>query len=145
MKKILNNKVYDTETAKSCGYIEYGNGSGDLNYIFEELYRKKTGEFFLYGKGGARTQYAVPTSDGWYSGGWNIIPMSYERAQKWAESNLSADKYEKIFGKIEENDNIVRKEFSLKADKIERLKRAASKRGITMTALVEELIDSLDN
>ena len=52
MKKIINGKMYNTETAKYCGGYEFSN-CGDFNYVCEELYQKKTGELFLYGEGGA--------------------------------------------------------------------------------------------
>ncbi len=48
MKKIINGKRYDTETAKLIGSDGYSNPS-DFNYWSEDLYQKKTGEFFLYG------------------------------------------------------------------------------------------------
>lgn len=52
MKKIINGKKYDTETAKevACKAWYY---YGDLNFVIEKLYKKKTGEFFLYAAGGA--------------------------------------------------------------------------------------------
>ena len=46
MKKIINGKRYDTSTAILIGSARYSHG--DLEYLTEELYRKKTGEFFLY-------------------------------------------------------------------------------------------------
>ena len=47
MKKIINGKMYNTETAKYCGGYEFSN-CGDFNYVCEELYQKKTGELYLY-------------------------------------------------------------------------------------------------
>lgn len=48
MKKIINGKKYDTETATYiCGY-EYDTLSV-FSHIHESLFRKKDGEFFLYG------------------------------------------------------------------------------------------------
>ena len=54
MKKIINNKLYDTDTAKRLGYD--GGGDGFDSWT-EELYKKRTGEYFIYGEGGARTRY----------------------------------------------------------------------------------------
>jgi len=61
MKKIINGKKYDTETATKLGEDCRGY-RGDIDFWSEELYRKKTGEFFLYGEGGARSQYNAQVS-----------------------------------------------------------------------------------
>ena len=143
MKKILNNKVYDTKTAKLLGESSFGR-YGDFNYWIEELYQKKTGEFFLYGEGGANTRYGRQTATNTWSGGSAITPLTYETAQKWAEEHLTGDEYEAIFGKIEEDENTVRRFFTMRADSLEKLKRAASRRGVTMSELFEEFISSLE-
>ena len=62
---------------------------------------KKTGEFFLYGEGGAMTQYAESDGDA-YCGGAEIIPLTEKKAKEWAENHLDADDYESIFGPVEE-------------------------------------------
>lgn len=46
MKKIINGKKYDTSTAKYLGEYDFGYQSS-FNWYREELYEKKTGEFFL--------------------------------------------------------------------------------------------------
>ena len=50
MKKIINNKVYDTNKATEVGSWESGRW-GDFNHIAETLYQKRTGEFFLQREG----------------------------------------------------------------------------------------------
>ena len=58
MKKIINGKVYDTETAQVLG--SWSNMSDrSFERIDETLYRKRTGEFFLHGEGGPMSRYAV--------------------------------------------------------------------------------------
>lgn len=101
MKKIINGKKYDTDTAKNLGSAGY-NHLGDFSFWREELYQKKTGEFFLYGKGGAMSKYARRTGLNEWSGGEEIIPLSPEEARKWAEKNIEAEEYERIFGTCEE-------------------------------------------
>ena len=101
MKKIINGKKYDTETATKLGTYWNGYGTSDFHYLDEALYQKKTGEFFLFGDGGAMTKYAERDGDG-YSGGTKIIPVSEEEARDWAERHLSADKFEDIFGEVAE-------------------------------------------
>ena len=58
MKKIINGKLYNTETAKKLA--EYSNDCtwSDFRCLEEALYRKRTGEYFLYGSGGPLTGYA---------------------------------------------------------------------------------------
>lgn len=46
MKKIINGKMYNTETAEFIDSYESGYPK-DFAYVYEALYRKKTGEFFL--------------------------------------------------------------------------------------------------
>ena len=47
MKKIINGKVYDTQKAECVG--KWNNGLAGFDWCEEELYRKRTGEFFLFG------------------------------------------------------------------------------------------------
>ena len=49
MIKIINGKKYNTDTAKMVGDYDNNQPTNDFYYFAEELYRKKTGEFFLYG------------------------------------------------------------------------------------------------
>lgn len=102
MKKIINGKRYDTDTAKFIGHAERSHPR-DLDYWAEDLYLKRTGEFFIHGEGGARSRYGRQTSQNWWSGGEKIRPLSLKEAQEWAEKYLDGDKYEEIFGKIEED------------------------------------------
>ena len=103
MKKIIDGRKYDTETATSLGYTEYGWES-DFRYKYEELYRKRTGEFFLYGKGGPLTCYSVVSPDGSIDCDIHskIIPLDIDKAKTWAEEHLSANTYEEIFGDVDE-------------------------------------------
>ncbi len=102
MKKIINGKLYDTDTAKEIGTYYNGCGAGDFNYMYEALYRKKTGEFFLYGSGGAMTQYSISCGNNCWSGSETIIPYTEEEAKEWAEEHINADAYMEAFGTVEE-------------------------------------------
>jgi hypothetical protein len=101
MKKIINGKKYDTETAKCVGDWDNGYGCGDFQHVEERLYRKRTGEFFLHGEGGPMSIYAESCGDG-FCGGEKIIPLSESEAKEWAENHLDCDEYEKIFGSVDE-------------------------------------------
>ena len=100
MKKIINGKKYDTNTAKILGSTGYSH-PGDFNYWAESLYLKKTGEFFLHCVGGAMSKYARRIGPDEWTGGEEIRPLSPEEAQKWAEENLDIEEFERIFEVIE--------------------------------------------
>ena len=97
MKKIINGRKYDTETAKEVGYWSNGYPCSDFNHCEETLYLKKTGEYFLYGEGGALTEYARSVCGG-STGGSRIIPMTEESAKEWAMEHLECDEYDADFG-----------------------------------------------
>ena len=101
MKKIINGKKYDTNTAKEITYASNGYGVTDFNYSCETIYQKKTGEFFLHGEGGPLSKYRESEGHGWCSGE-SIVPLTIEEAKEWMEKNASADTYESIFGEVEE-------------------------------------------
>ena len=101
MKKIINGKKYDTERAKevACKVWCY---YWDLNFVAEKLYKKKTGEFFLYAEGGANTIYATQYGCNSWGSGERITPFTENQAKKWGEANMDGDAYEEVFGAVEE-------------------------------------------
>lgn len=140
MNKIINGKRYSTESAKWIGSVDYGT-PGDFSHYSDNLYRKKTGEFFLYGEGGPMSIYAESTGENEWSGGEAITPLSYEEAQVWAEENLDGEKYEEIFG-LPEEDTGDRQTVSLRLSQaaIQKMKKEATVQGIPMSEYVERLI-----
>lgn len=102
MKKIINGKMYNTETAKRLGEYDNGYAINDFSHVYEALYLKKTGEYFLYGKGGAMSKYSEPCGSNCWCGGKRIIPLTESEAKEWAERKLDADEYVEIFGEVEE-------------------------------------------
>lgn len=96
MKKIINGKRYDTKTATEIGGYDNGYSSRDFNWYTEILYQKKTGEYFLSGRGGRMTKYAVSHGNE-TTGGEEITRLSAEDARTWAEEHLDADEYENLF------------------------------------------------
>ena len=102
MKKIIDGKMYNTETAEECGFWSNGYSRSDFDFCEETLYRKKTGEYFLYGEGGPRTRYSRECSRNSWCGGEEIVPLTEDEARNWAEHHLDADKYIEVFGDVEE-------------------------------------------
>lgn len=104
MKQIIKGKLYDTQTAKKLAEASSNLSCTDFGYWEEELYRKKTGEYFVHGHGGPMSHYARSTGTNSWSGGEGVRPISYDGAKKWAEDNLSADKYIELFGNPESDE-----------------------------------------
>lgn len=102
MIKIINGRKYDTETAKMVGSWDNGYPTSDFNYCSEKLFRKKTGEFFLFGDGGAMSKYSMSCGTNNWCGSCEIIPLSEDGAKQWAEEHLDGDAYIEIFGDVEE-------------------------------------------
>lgn len=68
MKKVINGKMYNTETAERLA--DWDNGRWDsLDACSEILYRKCNGELFLHGDGGCRSPYPMFIGDGLEVGG----------------------------------------------------------------------------
>lgn len=138
MKKIINGKKYNTDTAQRLG--EWDNGQyGNFDYEEETLYRKKTGEFFICGSGGAASKYACSVREGTASGS-QISPISWEEARKWAEYHLQANEYEKIFGDVFEDESKVNTNITFSAEAYQLVKRIATEREITISAVVNDAI-----
>lgn len=140
MRKIINNKVYDTATSTWIGSSDNGREYNDLAYSGETLYRKRTGEYFLHGEGGPMTSYAVRTGSNSWSGSERITPISYAAARQWAEDHLSADAYEAEFGAVTEDDSQTTINLSLRADTVDALRRAAAEAGVPVSAYAEQLL-----
>lgn len=140
MNKIINGRRYDTEKAKKVAEAYSKLARNDFGYWEEELYRKRTGEFFLYGWGGPSSRYSVSAGLNSWSGGEKIIPLTIEEAQEWAEKHLDGDEYEEIFGEIIETDEKKTVTLSLNMGAIEALKRKAAAEKISLSEFVERLI-----
>lgn len=102
MKKIISGKMYNTETAKKVVAWDNGYACGDFSHYEETLYKKKTGEYFLYGEGGPSSKYARPCGMNEWCGGDEFIPLSENEAREWMEKKADADDYIEEFGEVEE-------------------------------------------
>ena len=84
MKWIVDGKKYDTDTAflRAEARDRYG-------ITCESLYQKTNGEYFL-------VEYHN------CSGEYDVYPLTDQEAKHWGEEHLTVDRYESIFGKVEE-------------------------------------------
>ena len=98
MKKIIDGRLYNTDTAREIDSWDNGFGATDFKHCSETLYKKKNGEYFLYGSGGAMSIYSESCGNNEWTGGSTIIPLTETKAKKWAETKLSADEYIEEFG-----------------------------------------------
>lgn len=141
MKKIINNRVYDTETAKSIGEYEPNPYRSDFSWFCETLYQKKTGEFFLHGDGNANSRYSKSCGQNTWCGDEKIVPMSYEEAREWVEKHLDAEDYIALFGDPEDEEG---EKFDLhamiSAASGKKLKQQASQKGLSISAYLDQLI-----
>ena len=137
MKKIINGKLYDTETAKEIASKSHGSGPRDFHHYSEELYKKRTGEYFLYGEGGPMSRYAVSCGQNEWSGSEQITPLDYKAAKKWAEENMDADGYMDEFGPVGESDgDRTSLSISIDAATAERIRREAAEKGVSVSAII---------
>lgn len=105
MKRVIDRKVYDTETAEEVHYYEPYYDSGDFKYYVETLYVTKKGNFFIAGEGGPMSPYAEYLGGGSTGGGSGIRPVSLAEAIDWLEESggheiLSTD--ERFIAELEE-------------------------------------------
>jgi hypothetical protein len=91
MKKIINLKRYDTDTAEEIAVWWNGCLRSDFNYCKETLYRTKSQSWFLHGEGGALSCYAESWEGGRSStSGSAITPMSEAEAAAWLAQHDSS-------------------------------------------------------
>lgn len=140
MKKIINGKKYDTETATVVAEWSTPDSWNSHTHTEETLYRKKTGEFFIYGEGGPQTKYATDMGQGAWMMGDKIIPLSFEAARKWAEEHLEVEEYESIFGEVEEDESKSVCSYRLLVSTQEKLRRKAAEAGVGVSELLESIL-----
>lgn len=125
MKKVINNKVYDTTTAKKLGMRWIGAEFSRSGW--EELYHKKTGEFFtLYHSYSDNSE--------------RIEPITYDAAQHWAEEHLDGDDCIRIFGEPEEDSTKSALNIYIRNDTAAKLKAESGRQGVSIGELIERLM-----
>lgn len=130
MKYTSKGKEYNTDTAKLCARFESFSQDKTIS-----LYRKSSGEFFLY------TEYKKP-EDGTSS----IQPLTYEEAKLWAYEELDLDVFYDIFVKpLEPTSKKTPFTIFLRESTVERLKTLAAISGITISDFTENLIKEAED
>ena len=143
MKKTINGKRYDTDTARLIGGDVSDYGRNDFRWWDEYLYRKKTWEFFLAGKGGPMTRWARFTANGACAGD-GVAPLSIDEAREWAEEHLDADTVEEVFNlpsEEEEGAPKVIQSYSIAPKTINGLRYLAQNLGISRSEIIDQLVE----
>lgn len=102
MKKIINGKLYNTETAIEIGVWSNGHNYSDFQWCEETLYKTKNGKYFIFGEGGPLSPYTETCGNNNWCGSSEITPLTDVEAASWAEKNLTADEFIEAFGNVEE-------------------------------------------
>lgn len=139
MKKIIKNRLYDTTTATEIAHRSTPVSTSDFSYTRETLYRKRTGEYFIHGEGGALSRYASRDYDG-MTWGEDILPLTYDTARDWAERYMDVDAYQAEFGPAAEDDSRTAMSLSVRADTADMVRRAAAAAGCSISEYVERAL-----
>ena len=98
MKRIIDGKRYDTETAERVTWV--GSRSGisrsDFTYWDAAIYRTPRGRWFLAGDGGPASIFAESVGNGTI-GGSGIIPISDGESLRYLEDVGATDALERFF------------------------------------------------
>lgn len=141
MRKVIKGKLYDTDKATMVASYDNDLPINDFRYEGETLYRKRTGEYFVHCEGGALSAYAQSSGD---ATGWGelVRPVTYDEAKAWMESHADADAYEREFGVPDEDAehdlHVIVSEAAWQS-----ISRAATVRGVTVRAIIEECAANL--
>ena len=86
MKKVIDKKLYDTETAEVIYEWENAYFPNDFHFCAETLYRTKKGAWFIYGTGGALSSYRRQAGSNSWCGGEGITALSGDEAYElWVQ------------------------------------------------------------
>ncbi len=98
MKKIIDGKLYDTDTAKElCDLSPIGFSSSDFRWEDTRLYVTKKGAFFIAGEGNAMTRWAKTVGDT-RSGGEGLQLIDEAEARDLIERHGSIELFTEVFG-----------------------------------------------
>lgn len=85
MKKVIEGKVYNTETATLIGELCCSSYPGDFRYHKTGLYQSPKGTYFLAGSGGPKSMWSQSEGNSGYSGGSGLVTIPADEARSHAE------------------------------------------------------------
>jgi hypothetical protein len=99
MKKVIDGKLYNTETAEEIANWSNGLSYSDFNNCEESLFLTKKGAWFLQGEGGAMSKYSRPCGD-MTGGGSGFEVLTPDEAMKWLENHNGEEAIIKHFSDV---------------------------------------------
>ena len=96
MIKIVDRKRYNTETAEHIANWCNGYNRGDFHFCEEDLYRTKKGVYFIFGEGGALSEYSKSCGNG-SCGSVDIHVITEDAAFGWLEKTGNVKAIESEF------------------------------------------------
>jgi hypothetical protein len=100
MKKRINGTYYNTDTAKKIAWAGADDNDDSFRFWSETLMQTKSGQYFIYGEGHARTLYGRKKEDGSIGWGEEIIPISAKQAQEYARKAKNNEIREEFLSQI---------------------------------------------
>ncbi len=103
MKRIVNGRVYNTETAEViCDCSPSGFYGGDFRVESTTLYKSPKGTFFIAGKGGPLSRWAEPEGQSGMRSGEGLRVLDEAEARELCERHGSEEDWLAAFGEPEE-------------------------------------------
>lgn len=144
MKKIINNRVYDTDTAQLIKQADHDNIISSEGSCKQSLYRKRTGDYFLCVSGArADSFHNLHLTGAKHDRERHIYLLTYEQAKSWAEEEMTADEWLAIFEPAEEDDSLTALNLTLSASSVSKFKLTAQQQQVSQRELMERLIGTL--
>lgn len=138
IRKIADRK-YNTASARKIASRESEFGECDPRWYRETLYRKISGEFFLYAEGGMNSRYAK-RQGGNVTAGSTIIPLEFDRAVQWAVKNMDRDEYIQKLVRPCHDETVSRFSIRLSVGTHEIMRNNAEEQGYSLSSYLEHLI-----
>ena len=97
MKRIIDGKKYNTETAECVAEWSNHYYPNDFHYCQESLYKTQKGAWFVAGHGGALSKYSEPVGNNARGGGEGLEPLTPGEARQWLEDKGFTEELEEHF------------------------------------------------
>ncbi|MBQ6503206.1 MAG: hypothetical protein IJI57_04765 [Flexilinea sp.] len=148
MGKRADKKFYDIEKStplvtvqKTFGQVYGENPDEDWT---ETLYRRQTGDFFVYGVGGKDSPFSVYENGETKAGnGYEIwSEANYNKARSWVQTNCP-EKKDEIFTMKDYDTKRILVTMTLSPRARENLKRKASEEGMSVSEFIRRFAENL--
>jgi len=97
MKRVINGKTYDTQTAESLCDGAANLAFVDFRDLYEHLYRSPKGQYFVAGCGGPMTKYKQWSGRHRYGWGEGLTLVTELEAKRYVENFGTPEEFEAAF------------------------------------------------